>query len=158
MSQHLHRSLGFAITFSLVFAAKAQQESLIHSFTGYFESVHGTISYYPATVHWSYLYKEDGASIRGLRLDLPHEETSTDYEISELWGNEKGVIFICGKMTVLLIKEPGAAAANTPLITLSKTSELNLPPSQRSYYQYFALDHSTTPAIVAGVEGGVPDE
>ena len=150
--------LGFAILLCLTVDAHGQEtESPFYSFTGYYESIQGTLSYYPSIVHWSYLHGADGESIEGLRLSLPHEETTTDFEISELWGNDKGIIFICGNTTILVIKEP-SGSPNTPLITISKTSELQLPPGQRSYYQYFASDHSYQPTAVAGVEQLPPDQ
>ncbi len=149
---HFRSALCLFVGFLTTAGIAQTSSSPIYSFTGYYESVQGTLSYYPSTVHWSYLYQDDGESIQGLRINMPHEGLSKDYDISELWGNDRGIIFICGDLTILVIKEHGSNSPNTPLITISKTSELQKPPGRRSYFRYYTMDHSFEPTAMAGVK------
>ena len=121
-------------------AVQAQHiEKPLFSFQGYYESVMGTVSYFESEVSWSYLYEKDTENVRGLRLFVPQEGFSTDFLITELWGNDEAVMFICEETAILLMKDSSPSAPG-PIISISKVSELDMPRKERSYCRYFALE------------------
>ncbi|MEM9327814.1 MAG: hypothetical protein AAGA85_19245 [Bacteroidota bacterium] len=121
------------------FASAQQVEKVLFSFNGYYESVMGTVSYVESVVHWSYLYEEGTDRVRGLRQTVPQEGYSTDFLISELWGNGEAVMFIADETAILMLKKFAADEVG-PIVSISKVSELEMPRHQRSFCRYFAQE------------------